>query len=72
LAALGWGVIKFEWTPAPVLKHNGSNSMNLARILVDPNRDLGVVVMINFAPDRSEQPAKEVLEALYRRFANIK
>ena len=70
--ALGWGVIKFEWTPTPVLEHNGSNGMNLAKILVDPNHDLGVVVMINFAPDRSEQPAKEVLEMLYRRFSDTK
>ena len=36
--ALGWGVIKFEWTPTPVLEHNGSNSMNLAKILIDPNQ----------------------------------
>jgi len=67
--ALGWGVVKFDWTPTRVLEHNGSNSMNLAKILVDPNQDLGVVVMINFAPERSEQPAKELLEALYRRFS---
>jgi len=64
--ALGWGVIKFEWTPTPVLEHNGSNSMNLAKILVDRSQDLGVVVMINFAPDRSEQPAKEVAVSPFR------
>ncbi len=67
--ALGWGVIKFDWTPYPVLEHNGSNSMNFAKILVDPHRDLGVVVVTNFAPERSEKPTKEVLEVLYRRFS---
>jgi len=46
--ACGWGVVKFDWTSGPVLTHNGSNSMNLAKILVDPDHDLGVVVMTNF------------------------
>ena len=33
--AFGWGVVKFDWTEQPILSHNGSNSMNLAKILVD-------------------------------------
>ncbi len=52
-----------------MLEHNGSNSMNFAKVLVDPHRDLGVVVVTNFAPERSEKPTKEVLEVLYRRFS---
>ena len=70
--ALGWGVLKLDWTPSPVLQHNGSNTMNFARILVDPNQDLGVVVMTNVGPARSEQSTKDVLEMLYRRFGNTR
>lgn len=67
--ALGWGVIKFEWTEAPVLDHNGSNSMNLAKILVDQDRDLGVVVMTNFPGKPAEDTCKDILKTLYVRYA---
>lgn len=67
--ALGWGVLKFDWTPTTVLEHNGSNGMNFAKILVDPSQDLGVAVLTNIAPERSEKPTKELLEMLYRRFS---
>jgi hypothetical protein len=33
----------------------GSNSMNLAKIIVDPHRDLGVVMMTNFPGDIVEK-----------------
>ena len=32
-----------------MLEHIGSNSMNLAKILVGPSQDLGVIVMFNCA-----------------------
>jgi len=67
--AFGWGVVKFDWTSGPVLTHNGSNSMNLAKIIVDPDHDLGVVVMTNFPGETAEQAANETIEALYRRHA---
>src|SRR3546814_5701171 len=44
---LGWGIVDFPWSDRPLLAHNGSNGMNLAKILVDTERDLGVVVVTN-------------------------
>jgi CubicO group peptidase (beta-lactamase class C family) len=70
--ALGWGVLKFDWTTRPVLEHNGSNTMNLAKILVDPEGDLGVVVMTNFPGEGAETATRIALENLYRRYAGAR
>ena len=64
----GWGLVKFDWTATPVLTHNGSNSFNLAKILVDPQADVAVVAMINFPGREADVAASEALETLYRRF----
>lgn len=66
--ALGWGVAKMDWTPQPILTHNGSNSLNLATILVDPDHDLGIVVMTNFPGEKADAAVLEMLEWLYRRY----
>jgi CubicO group peptidase (beta-lactamase class C family) len=66
--AFGWGVVKFDWTDKPVLSHNGSNSMNLAKILVDIDNDLGIVVTTNFPEAKADAAAAEVVEALYRQY----
>jgi CubicO group peptidase (beta-lactamase class C family) len=67
--ALGWGVMKFDWTRAPVLQHNGSNGMNLAKILIDAENDLGVVVVTNFPEGKADEAAALAMERLYRRHA---
>jgi CubicO group peptidase (beta-lactamase class C family) len=66
--ALGWGVARFDWTPKPVLFHNGSNSRMLAKILVDPGNDLGIVIMTNFPGQKAETATAEVLERLYGQY----
>jgi CubicO group peptidase (beta-lactamase class C family) len=68
--ALGWGVLKFDWAKTPVLEHNGSNSMNLAKILVDQEQDLGVVVTTNFPGKPAEDACRTILQSLYVRFAS--
>jgi CubicO group peptidase (beta-lactamase class C family) len=65
--ALGWGQVQFDWTPGPVLTHSGSNSMNLATILVDRDRDIGVVVVTNFPGDQADAALRKAMETLYRR-----
>lgn len=66
--ALGWGVVKFAWSPRPVLTHNGSNGMNFAKILVDPEIDLGIVVLTNFPENKADAAASDAMEALYREY----
>lgn len=66
--ALGWGVIAFDWAKTPLLAHNGSNGMNLAKALVDTKADLSVVVMTNFPGPKAESAAAEVQQHLYEAF----
>jgi CubicO group peptidase (beta-lactamase class C family) len=66
--ALGWGIVKFDWADRPLLTHNGSNGMNLAKILVDPDEDLGIVVTTNFPEVKAEAATAEVMEHLYQEY----
>lgn len=67
--AYGWGIVKFDWAAKPLLQHNGSNSLTLAKIAVDTEADLGIVVMTNFPGEKAEQATAAVLEKLYKDFA---
>lgn len=64
--ALGWGIIEFDWADRPLLVHNGSNGMNLAKILVDTEADLGIVALTNRAGQPAETALSAVVEHLYR------
>ncbi|MGA9602331.1 MAG: hypothetical protein WBS22_19140 [Methylocystis sp.] len=44
--------------------------MNFAKILVDRDKDLGVVVLTNFPEKQAEAAAAEAIETLYRRFSS--
>lgn len=67
---LGWGIVAFEWAEEPLLTHNGSNSMNLARIVVDTDRDLAIVVTTNFPGGDANTAAGAVIEYLYTLYAD--
>ena len=67
--ALGWGVVKFDWTHAPVLTHNGSNGLNLAKVLVDTDKDVAVALLTNFPGNRAEDATNAALQTLYRHYA---
>jgi CubicO group peptidase (beta-lactamase class C family) len=65
---MGWGLAKFDWTATPVLTHNGSNGLNLAKVLVDASSDLAVAVTTNFPEGKADAAVGEVMESLYKRF----
>ncbi|HZA65408.1 MAG TPA: serine hydrolase domain-containing protein [Geminicoccaceae bacterium] len=65
---LGWGIVKFDWADRSLLTHNGSNGMNLAKVLIDPDDDLGIVVMTNFPEDKAEAATAEILQHLYEEY----
>jgi CubicO group peptidase (beta-lactamase class C family) len=62
---LGWGIVQFEWAGRPLLTHNGSNSMNLARILLDIEQDLGIVVFTNFPGPAADSATGMVMAELF-------
>lgn len=66
--ALGWGIVTFAWSGGPVLTHAGSNGMNLAQILIDPAKDLAIVVTTNITGEKADAASLAVLEMLYRRY----
>jgi len=51
--ALGWVVSQPAWAAGPWLFHDGSNNRNLARVLVDPQRDIALVLTTNIAGPRA-------------------
>ncbi len=67
--AFGWGVVKMDWTPQKILTHNGSNSLNLATILVDTANDFGIVIATNFPGQKADAALLEAAQMLYRQFA---
>lgn len=67
--ASGWGIMKMDWTRRPILTHNGSNSKNLATILIDPEIDLAIVVTTNFPGQKADQALLAACKLLYERYA---
>ena len=64
----GWGLVQFTWSDQPLLTHSGSNSMNLATILVDPVNDIGIVIATNFPGERADAALVETTRVLYGEF----
>lgn len=63
--ALGWGVGRPAWAAAPLLTHQGSNTMNLAQIWVDPDRDLALVLATNTGGPRAQAALQELSPVLH-------
>lgn len=70
--ACGWGLSQFEWTDKPVLVHTGSNSMNLAMILVDVEHDTGIVAVTNFPGEKADAALLAATKELYARYVKSK
>ena len=68
--SLGWGIEQPAWAPWPLLSHAGSNTMNLARIWVDPRRDWALVLLTNAAGPPAEQALSELEPRLYKQFSS--
>ena len=65
----GWGFLQLPFTRGEVITHTGSNSFNLAMVLLQPERDFGLVVATNRPGQPADQALRTLLETLYRRFA---
>lgn len=70
--ALGWGKVKVDWAPSPIVHHAGSNSMNLAHIWVDPERDFAMVVVTNISNRKADEALFAIAPMLYERFSGVK
>ncbi|MEB3199315.1 MAG: serine hydrolase domain-containing protein [Synechococcaceae cyanobacterium] len=68
--ALGWVVTRPAWAPGPLLHHMGSNTMNLAGIWVDPQRDVALVLTTNRAGPPADAALEELAPLLHARAAS--
>ena len=66
--ALGWGEVTVSWAPEPLLQHEGSNTMNLAHIWLEPKRDVGMVVLTNLGGEQANAALLAVAQQLYGTF----
>jgi CubicO group peptidase (beta-lactamase class C family) len=65
---LGWGTVTLPFSPEPFVFHGGSNNMNLAYILLQPKKRLGLVAMTNISGPKANDALMAIAEALYKRF----
>lgn len=70
--AMGWGIVTFEGFAKPLLTHNGSNDMNLATIVVDPQDDIGITVVTNFPGRKADAALREAVKVLYTTYGPAK
>ena len=67
--ALGWGQVKLDWAPEPVITHTGSNTMNLAVAMFWPEKDFGFVMMTNIGGTAADEALKKLAAELYKGFS---
>jgi CubicO group peptidase (beta-lactamase class C family) len=65
----GWVFATLAYTRGPVMLHTGSNGLNKAMVLVQPELDFAAVVATNRDDARAEEALTGLREALYRTFA---
>jgi CubicO group peptidase (beta-lactamase class C family) len=66
---LGWGFLTLPYTRGEVMLHTGSNSMNLAMVMVQQARDFAVVVATNRTGAQADEGLKALQEALFWEYA---
>jgi hypothetical protein len=55
-------------SPQPFLTHAGSNEMNLASIMLQPDHDFAMVLMTNVGGTKADTALKALGAALYKDF----
>jgi CubicO group peptidase (beta-lactamase class C family) len=66
---LGWGITNLPFSPEPFVFHGGSNGMNLAYVMMQPERDFALVLLTNVSGQKADQALLALAEALYKQFA---
>jgi hypothetical protein len=64
----GWLTISVPFSREPFLFHGGSNQMNLADILLQPEHQFGMVLMTNVGGRRADDALKALAAELYKSF----
>jgi CubicO group peptidase (beta-lactamase class C family) len=65
---LGWGGLAMPYAREPFITHTGSNTMNLAMIMLQPTRDFGMVLATNVGGKNADMGLRAAAEDMYARF----
>ncbi|MBI4803962.1 MAG: beta-lactamase family protein [Desulfovibrio sp.] len=65
----GWGVVKIDSVSHPLLQHGGSNTYNLAQVLVDTKKNLAVVMAANIGGEKADEAMGILMRELYAKYA---
>ncbi|WP_158554815.1 serine hydrolase domain-containing protein [Methylovirgula sp. 4M-Z18] len=65
---LGWGTTSLPFSSEDFIFHGGSNGMNLAYIMMQPERDFAMVLMTNVGGTKADEALKALAGELYGRF----
>jgi CubicO group peptidase (beta-lactamase class C family) len=65
---LGWGVVTMGFAREPFLTHTGSNTMNLATIMLQPAREFGMVLTTNVGGHGADEALRALAQDAYERF----
>jgi len=68
----GWGTVTMPFSPEPVLFHGGSNEMNLAYIMLQPEWDFAMVLMTNVGGTKADEALRAVSAELYGNFGTAR
>jgi CubicO group peptidase (beta-lactamase class C family) len=66
---LGWGTLAMPFSPEPFVFHGGSNTMNLAYIMLQPAADFGMVLMTNVGGETAEKALMAAADEVYKHYA---
>ena len=65
---LGWGTVSLPFSPEPFVFHGGSNNLNLAYIVLQPQHGIGIVTMTNISGPKANDALMAITGLLYKRF----
>lgn len=66
---LGWGFVSYPFASGPILQHGGSNTLNLAQIVVEPEKDFAFVLMTNVGGARATAAFRGLTETFYTTYS---
>jgi CubicO group peptidase (beta-lactamase class C family) len=65
---LGWGIATLPFAREPFLTHTGSNNLNLAKVMLRPEQDFGIVLATNIAGTNADAALKAAAGDIYGSF----
>ncbi len=66
--SLGWTIVTMPYAPERFIAHMGSNTLNLAMIMLQPERDFGMVLATNVAGRNADMGLLAAAKHVYERF----